>query len=102
MTPEGFDALYADMLAHMKGRDYFVQDLYGGADPAHRLNVRLVTELAWHGLFIRHMLRRPDARRAGRLHRRFHRHQLPQLQGRSRAARLPLRNRDRDELRQAS
>ena len=35
MSPEGFDALYADMLAHMKGRDYFVQDLYGGADPAH-------------------------------------------------------------------
>ena len=37
-----------------------VQDLYGGADPAHRLNVRLVTELAWHGLFIRHLLRRPE------------------------------------------
>ena len=60
MTPEGFDRLYADMLEHMKGRDYFVQDLYGGADPAHRLDVRLVTELAWHSLFIRHMLRRPD------------------------------------------
>jgi phosphoenolpyruvate carboxykinase (ATP) len=47
------------MLEHMKGRDYFVQDLYGGADPAHRLDVRVVTELAWHGLFIRHLLRRP-------------------------------------------
>ncbi|SFQ46931.1 phosphoenolpyruvate carboxykinase (ATP) [Roseivivax halotolerans] len=60
MSPEGFDALYADMLEHMKGRDYFVQDLFGGADPTHQLNVRVVTELAWHGLFIRHMLRRPD------------------------------------------
>ena len=30
----GFDALYADMLEHMKGGDYFVQDLRGGADPA--------------------------------------------------------------------
>lgn len=60
MSPEGFDALYEDMLAHMKGRDYFVQDLYGGADPANRLDVRMVTELAWHSLFIRHMLRRPD------------------------------------------
>ena len=59
--PEAFDRLYQDMLAHMKGRDYFVQDLYGGADPAHRLDVRLVTELAWHGLFIRHLLRRPAA-----------------------------------------
>ncbi|QYK41517.1 MAG: phosphoenolpyruvate carboxykinase [Paracoccaceae bacterium] len=59
MTPEGFARLKADMLAHMKGRDYFVQDLYAGADPAHRLDVRVVTELAWHGLFIRHLLRRP-------------------------------------------
>ena len=60
MSPEGFDRLYNDMLAHMKGRDYFVQDLYGGADPAHRLDVRVVTELAWHSLFCRHLLRRPD------------------------------------------
>jgi len=60
MAPDAFDRLYADMLAHMKGRDYFVQDLFGGADAAHRLDVRVVTELAWHGLFIRHMLRRPE------------------------------------------
>jgi phosphoenolpyruvate carboxykinase (ATP) len=60
MSPEGFDALYADMLAHMKGRDYFVQDLVAGADPELAINVRMVTELAWHGLFIRHLLRRPD------------------------------------------
>ncbi|WP_371157217.1 phosphoenolpyruvate carboxykinase [Jannaschia sp. 2305UL9-9] len=61
MEPASYDVLRADMLAHMKGRDYFVQDLFGGADPSHRLDVRVVTELAWHSLFIRHMLRRPDA-----------------------------------------
>ncbi|WP_375229951.1 phosphoenolpyruvate carboxykinase [Roseobacter sp. S98] len=60
MSPEGFDALHSDMLTHMEGRDCFVQDLVGGADPKHAINVRMVTELAWHGLFIRHMLRRPD------------------------------------------
>ncbi|MFV2054009.1 phosphoenolpyruvate carboxykinase [Aliiroseovarius sp. YM-037] len=60
MEPAAFDKLHADILAHMKGRDYFVQDLFGGADSAHRLDVRMVTELAWHGLFIRHLLRRPD------------------------------------------
>ncbi len=60
MAPDAFERLHSDMLAHMKGRDYFVQDLFGGADPAHRLDVRVVTELAWHGLFIRHMLRRPE------------------------------------------
>src|SRR5210317_196205 len=35
MSPEGFDALHADMLKHMQGGDYFVQDLVGGADPKH-------------------------------------------------------------------
>jgi phosphoenolpyruvate carboxykinase (ATP) len=59
MTPEAFARLKADMLEHVKGRELFVQDLYAGADPIHRLDVRVVTELAWHGLFIRHLLRRP-------------------------------------------
>ncbi|MEO1470626.1 MAG: phosphoenolpyruvate carboxykinase (ATP), partial [Pseudomonadota bacterium] len=59
MDPEAFERLYQDMLAHMKGGTYYVQDLFAGADPEHRLNVRLVNELAWHSLFIRHMLRRP-------------------------------------------
>ena len=61
MSEESFDILYDDMRNHMKDRDYFVQDLFAGAEPANRLDVRMVTELAWHGLFIRHMLRRPSA-----------------------------------------
>jgi len=60
MTPEAFDQLHTDMLAHVRGGELFVQDLYAGADPAYRLNVRVITELAWHNLFIRHLLRRPD------------------------------------------
>ena len=60
MTPDAYARLKADMLAHVQGRELFVQDLYAGADPIHRLDVRVVTELAWHGLFIRHLLRRPD------------------------------------------
>ena len=59
MDPENFDILYSDILAHMAGGTYYVQDLYAGADAAHRLDVRVVTELAWHSLFIRHLLRRP-------------------------------------------
>ena len=60
MAPDAYARLKADMLSHMKGRDFYVQDLYAGADPVHRLDVRVITELAWHGLFIRHLLRRPD------------------------------------------
>ena len=59
MTPAHFDILHQDMLAHMQGRDYHVQDLYAGADPTYRMDVRLVTELAWHSLFIRQLLRVP-------------------------------------------
>ena len=61
MTPEQFDLLWADFSAHAKTREMFVQDLYAGADPAHRLNARIFVEYAWHALFIRHLLRRPSA-----------------------------------------
>jgi phosphoenolpyruvate carboxykinase (ATP) len=59
MSPEHFDLLYKDMVAHAASRDLFVQDLIGGADPAYALPVRIVTELAWHSLFIRNLLIRP-------------------------------------------
>ena len=60
MAPEHFETLLRDMRAHVAGGEFFVQDLYAGADPAYRLNVRIITELAWHALFIRHLLRRPE------------------------------------------
>ena len=59
MTGEQFDRLLADFIAFAKHKELFVQDLFAGADPAHRLNTRIVTEYAWHALFIRHLLRRP-------------------------------------------
>jgi phosphoenolpyruvate carboxykinase (ATP) len=51
-----FETLKADMLAYARGRELFVQDLFGGADPVHRTSVRVYTELAWHSLFIRNLL----------------------------------------------
>ena len=60
MTPEAFDLLKADMIAHAKGKELFVQDLYGGADPQNRIASRIVTEYAWHSLFIRNLLIRPE------------------------------------------
>jgi len=59
MQPDAFERLYQDMLAHCSDKEVFVQDLYAGADATYRLDVRVITELAWHGLFIRNMLRRP-------------------------------------------
>ena len=59
MSPAHFQALHDDVAAHLAGRDLFVQDLFGGADADYRLPVRVVTEFAWHALFIRHLLIRP-------------------------------------------
>ncbi len=61
MSEEQFDRLLADFTAHARHKELFVQDLYAGADKTHRLNTRIVTETAWHALFIRHLLRRPGA-----------------------------------------
>jgi phosphoenolpyruvate carboxykinase (ATP) len=59
MTPAQFDLLWEDFQAHLDGKELFMQQLFGGADLDHRLPVRVVTEFAWHSLFIRHLLRIP-------------------------------------------
>ena len=60
MTRDHFDLLHQDFLEHCRSRDLFVQDLIAGAEPASRLNVRVICEYAWHALFIKYLLRRPD------------------------------------------
>ncbi|MDO9295251.1 phosphoenolpyruvate carboxykinase, partial [Bradyrhizobium sp.] len=60
MSPEQFETLFADFKAFLKGKNVYVQDLEGGADPTNVLPVRVITEYAWHSLFIRNLLIRPD------------------------------------------
>ena len=60
ITPDQFQTLYEDFLAHARGKTLFAQDLYGGADPSFRIKTRVFTELAWHSLFIRTLLIRPE------------------------------------------
>ena len=61
MTPEHFAALKADFFAAVEEKEtLFVQDLYGGSQPEHRVRVRVINELAWHNMFIRTMLVRPE------------------------------------------
>src|SRR6185295_10987819 len=57
---ERFDALLARAREHLRGRDVFVFDGYAGADPRYRLNVRVITEDAWHNLFARNMFIREE------------------------------------------
>jgi phosphoenolpyruvate carboxykinase (ATP) len=55
MEPAHFDVLHRDLIGSLTGKELFVQDCYAGADPKYRLPVRIVTEFAWHSLFVRHM-----------------------------------------------
>jgi phosphoenolpyruvate carboxykinase (ATP) len=55
-----FDALRAGMESYLEGRDVFVFDGYAGADPEHRLPVRVITQYAWHSLFARNMFVREN------------------------------------------
>jgi phosphoenolpyruvate carboxykinase (ATP) len=50
-----FNAVFQRLQGFLQGRDLFVQDVYGGADPNYRLPVRVITEYAWHSLFVRNM-----------------------------------------------
>jgi phosphoenolpyruvate carboxykinase (ATP) len=62
MTPAHFAALKEDFYSALATKDtLFVQDLFGGSQPEHRVNVRVINELAWHSLFIRTLLVRPAA-----------------------------------------
>jgi phosphoenolpyruvate carboxykinase (ATP) len=57
-----FEALLAQAQQHLSAQpEVFVQDLFGGADPDHRLPVRFITPNAWQALFVRNMFIRPPA-----------------------------------------
>ena len=62
MTPHHFANLKEDFLAALGAKDkLYVADLFGGSQPEHRVNVRVINEFAWHSLFIRTLLVRPEA-----------------------------------------
>ncbi len=61
MSPAHFAALKEDFEAHMDGMTLYGQDTFGGADLDHRLPVEIITEFAWHGMFVHHLLRQPSA-----------------------------------------
>jgi phosphoenolpyruvate carboxykinase (ATP) len=46
-----FDGLREKVVSHLESRDLYVVDAFAGADPAHRLSLRVITESPWHALF---------------------------------------------------
>ena len=55
ISQETFGRVRQRMMGYLQGRDLYVFDGYAGADPRHRLKVRIITENAWQNLFARNM-----------------------------------------------
>ncbi|WP_201742349.1 phosphoenolpyruvate carboxykinase [Novosphingobium ovatum] len=62
MSREHWANLKADFLEAIKDqKQLYVADLFGGSQPEYRVNVRVITQMAWHSLFVRTLLVRPKA-----------------------------------------
>ncbi|WP_236032943.1 phosphoenolpyruvate carboxykinase (ATP) [Algoriphagus pacificus] len=55
-----FDQLAEKMKYFLSQKDLFIRDVYAGADPNHRLKIRVYNTLAWHNLFCHNMFIRPE------------------------------------------
>ncbi len=55
MEPRSFARLRAEMFDAAASRRLFVQELFAGADPELQVAVRVVSERAWHALFVRNL-----------------------------------------------
>lgn len=65
---EKFEELYSRLQGYLQGKDVFIQDCYGGADPDYRLPLRIITESAWQSLFARNMFILPETAEEYRWH----------------------------------
>ena len=54
-----FAALRERVEAHLKGREVWVRDAFGGWDPKHRLPIRVICERAYHALFAHQLFVEP-------------------------------------------
>jgi phosphoenolpyruvate carboxykinase (ATP) len=60
ISQDKFNIAEQQILAYLNDCNLYVQDLYGGTDPAHRISVRAISPSPWHSLFIRNLLVRPE------------------------------------------
>jgi phosphoenolpyruvate carboxykinase (ATP) len=56
---EVFDNLFEQVTDYLQDKKIYVKDCYAGADEKYQLNVRVVSEAAYHGLFSHNMFIRP-------------------------------------------
>jgi len=63
IAPDKFTNLFSRVQSYLQGEELFVQDVYCGHDPEHRLAVRIITQDAWQSLFARNMFLTPKGGR---------------------------------------
>lgn len=63
-----FEELFTRLQGFLQGRDLFIQDCFGGADPNYTLPLRIITEYAWQSLFARNMFILPETNEDYRRH----------------------------------
>jgi len=56
---ERFDTLRDKLTTFLEGQDLYVVDSFAGADPNHRLAVRVITHSPWHALFAKTLFIEP-------------------------------------------
>jgi phosphoenolpyruvate carboxykinase (ATP) len=61
LPEQRFEGLREKVVAHLDAQELYVVDAFAGADPAHRISVRIVTSRAYHALFSQTMFIEPAA-----------------------------------------
>lgn len=59
--PEKFDRLWQRAYDYLAAKDVYISHLKVGADPQYALPVTVITELAWHNLFVKQLFIRDAA-----------------------------------------
>ena len=61
LSEEHYEGLREKVTEYLGERDVYVVDAYAGADPSHRVRLRVITPVAYHALFARTMFITPPS-----------------------------------------
>lgn len=59
LEPKYFDQMHEKLVNYLNSKETWVRDCYACADPAYRLNIRVINENPWSNLFAYNMFLRP-------------------------------------------
>lgn len=71
ISPEHFQSLYVRAMNYMSEKELYVFEGFAGADPKHRMPIRIINEYAWHNLFVRQLFVRPTEEELSQLQPEF-------------------------------